>query len=983
MSAFCTGFKTERKYGMKKWLHLILAAALCASSAVPVYAEENSNFKTYVEGYEDRTFRPSQTITRAEAVSLIAGLVDDKSTPVSYPDVSSEAWYYNALCKLNANGFLVNFTGNFEPDKNITRLELCEFVYMLKHDEQKDPAEMFAELVSEGIVKGYDDGSYGAETDVSRAEAVTLINRALGVVANADTTSDLYRRTFKDMPLDHWAFYDVLIAANHNKEFISLPEAPPEDYATKVFDKYNEKGNEWQQVGMINDEYRAKGMVQGGEGAQRMNAIAISSDGMFLVEGNDISIIHRSLDGGKTWEKCGRGLASNDNGAMAIDPNNSKKVLCYGNDGLYLSEDQAWSWDLVLPQEMLVGQLHLRETLAYDASSYSEELDGSAVAYWSKNYWWYTAPYYGGYPAQGGVGSLKGKFASEDDIPKFDDPNANVYGVSDPNSKKGLWKTTDGGKTWSVVNEDMTDSIIKVNPENGTVYAANANGFFRSEDGGETFEQILSGAMICGLDVISTYPNRVYINDYKGVLMSEDSGKTFKRISSRSFPDSYDTSNWYTQMANLKVSPLNPNNMVIGYYAGFGKYMCSKWFSTDGGVTWKQSKENDELDFLGNNNREPMFLWSPIEENKVWSFGGDWVVSSTNAGEEYKWDYEGGSAIFVDQRTVFNIYDPDLFYFGSQDFCGALTTDYGKNWKYIYKVSGGRTGGFVYGSYAADTKTLLAWKNPGHGPDGLSDEMRLMVSRDAGENWIDTGILRDENNRKKWSERGYQSPSDRNILFMSQFRSTDYGETWEKMDVDAVYTHNPYGQKELYGGKDQYVMVSYDNGATWEKFCEVMIPEPCKDAPETTEIWDIAYDGINNILYYISGNAGTGHHFCKVQNGVTTELSDNRVKFNVEGSRFNGSGPMQLCTVDPRYPNVIYLGGYKNSQIGQCTVQRSVDGGETFQVISNTNVNHTIVKTGQVGGIEPFDLIVNPETGELWVPQGCAGWTKIAPPYDN
>ncbi len=942
---------------MKKWLHLILAAALCASSAVPVYAEGKSNFKTYVEGYEDRTFRPNQTITRAEAVSLVSGLVDDKSTPVSYPDVNSGAWYYNALCKLNANGFLVNFTGNFEPDKNITRLELCEFVYMLKHDEQKAPAEMFAELVSEGIVKGYEDGSYGAEADVSRAEAVTLINRALGVAANADTTYDLYRNTFKDMPLDHWAFYDVLIAANHNREFISLPEAPPEDYATKVFDKYNEKGNEWQHVGMINDSYREKGMIEGGEGCQRMNAVAISADGMFLIEGNDRCVMHRSIDGGKTWEKCGRGIHSKNNGAFAIDPNNSKKAIAYTDEGLFITEDQAWSWDLTLPQKMVVGQLQLRECLDYDASSYSEELDGSAVAYWSKNYWWYIAPHYNG----GMIKSLVGKISSEDELPEIDDPN----------SKKGLWKTTDGGKTWFVVNEEMTDSIIKVNPENGTVYAANEYGFFRSEDGGVTFEHILSGSMICGLDVIATYPNRVYVNDYKGVLVSEDSGKTFKRVNGK-LPQSYDITNMYTQMANLKVSPLNPLNMVIGYYEGFGRYRCSKWFSTDGGVTWTQSKENDELDFVGSNNREPMFVWSPVEENKVWSFGGDWIVSSTNAGEEYKWDYEGGSAIFVDQRTVFNVYDSNLFYYGSQDFCGALTTDGGRNWEYIYKFAGGRQGGFVYGSYAADPKTLIALVNPGW----HSNEMRLMVSRDGGNNWEDTGMLRDENNRKKWSERCYQSPTDRNVLFAAQFRSADYGETWERMDIDAVYTHNPYGQKELYGGKDQYVMVSYDNGATWEKFCEVMIPKSCAENPETTEIWDITYDGINNILYYISGNAGTGQHFCKVQNGVTTELSQNRVIVD-KGSN------MQLCTVDPRYPNVIYLGGYSNAYISECSVQRSVDGGETFQVLSNTNADISIVKTGPVGGAEPYDLIVNPETGELWVPQDCAGWTKIAPPYDN
>ena len=68
-------------------------------------------------------------------------------------------------------------------------------------------------------------------------------------------------------------------------------------------------------------------------------------------------------------------------------------------------------------------------------------------------------------------------------------------------------------------------------------------------------------------------------------------------------------------------------------------------------------------------------------------------------------------------------------------------------------------------------------------------------------------------------------------------------------DCDVVYTHNPYGKKELYGAKGDKVVVSYDDGATWEVVTTVLIPKSLEKTPEKTEIWDVAYDGVNDIVY--------------------------------------------------------------------------------------------------------------------------------------
>ena len=270
------------------------------------------------------------------------------------------------------------------------------------------------------------------------------------------------------------------------------------------------------------------------------------------------------------------GIQANELDIDNIDPNNNNRILVEagGNNrtglvqhGIYLSEDMGDTYEHVLSQAYGEGQLELKNSLCWDGSSYDEEIGGSAVAYWAKNYW------------------LKAPAGWESK-----DPERNLE-VS-PNEQEGLWKTIDGGYTWEVVNPDFYDAVVAVHPETGVLYAGNKNGFFRSEDGGVTFENILSGSGIWSIDVIPTHPDNVYINDFGGVLISEDSGKTFKRIESKNFPESVDKSNPYKSVRNLKVNPVEPKNMLIAFYSGFGAYDSRIYYSNDGGVTWARSAED-------------------------------------------------------------------------------------------------------------------------------------------------------------------------------------------------------------------------------------------------------------------------------------------------------------------------------------------------------------------------------------------------------
>lgn len=964
---------------MKKRFAILLAVMLAVTgfSTWAWGAEDDKDeavFTPYIDGYEDGTFRPEAPVTWAEAIAMVsslAGEAENIQTPVEFVDVAGDAWYAEAVADLSKKGFLEIYDESLEPDQPITRSQLAALAYQLQNGASSLTTEdLFVKAAEDGIIKGDADGSFRAGDSITRAEAVTLLNRILTAQFGKQDMTMLFKDAFSDVTAEHWAYEDIALASRSAHVPTSIPAKILEDYATKEFDKYNEKGYQWQTVGMVTKDMLDRGLA-GGEGGQRLCGLAISKDGQFLMVGTDVAGAWISYDGGDTWDAAWGGIYARGVFAISIDPVNENRILVYGGyppqavtsersnatNGIYLSEDKGKTFRQVLIQRGACMSRDFRESIAYDASSYDPELDRCMVAYWTRPWHLQT------YPSSG---------------PFFDESLIQIF----EGDQKGLWKTEDGGETWFLVNGDMSDGVVKVNPENGTVYVANFKGFHRSTDGGQTFTTVLGGSMVYGLDVIDSYPNRVYVNDYEGVLVSEDSGATFTRIPTKNFPKSYDLTNPDRIVKGLKVSPANPLNMVVADFQGSSRYTSQKFYSNDGGKSWAQSTYDASDDFFKANNRDTNFVWDPNDPNKVWGFGGDWMVSSSDAGKTYKWDYNGGAAVCVPARHIFNIYNPDLFYYSSQDFHGAMTTDGGKTWKHMWNPVGSQGAGMVYGSYAADEKTMFAMVSTQQaiegvgGSGGWNGVRELRVTHD-GENWIKTGIYKLDNHQKYWSEKCYQSPNNPNVLFAANFRSDDYGYTWEKMEnCNVVYTHNPYGKKELYGSWENTVVVSYDDGATWQTFATV-IPEAQPENPKDTDIQDVAVDGVNNIVYYVAGNYTLGEHLVKVQGGVETVITDRLVSIDHLGTR------IQLVTVDPRYPNVIYVGGVGGTSMMGNSVQRSVDGGETFQILSYNGYESSIVKGGTAGGFLVRDLIVHPVTGELWVMNSTRGWTKFAPPYEN
>ena len=185
----------------------------------------------YLLGYEDGTVRPEGSITRAEVATIFFRLLTDESRDKfwsqtnDYTDVPADAWYNNAVSTLSNAGILDGYEdGTFRPDGNITRAEFAtitaRFLEASYDGGNRFPdidghwaAEYINEAANAGIVDGYPDGTFQPQQFITRAEAVTMVNRTVDRHPDADYLLD-NMVTWPDNPESAWYYAQIQEATN-------------------------------------------------------------------------------------------------------------------------------------------------------------------------------------------------------------------------------------------------------------------------------------------------------------------------------------------------------------------------------------------------------------------------------------------------------------------------------------------------------------------------------------------------------------------------------------------------------------------------------------------------------------------------------------------------------------------------------------------------------------------------------------------------
>ena len=160
--------------------------------------------KGLIQGYEDGTFKPGNTITRAEFVTLMnnaKGFWSEGS--INFSDVKNGSWFYSAVARAVAAGYVNGYSdGSFKPGNTITRAEAAVMIAnAARLSANEAGAYRFTDIgsipawargsvgavVTAGYMTGYPDGSFDANASISRAEAVSSLNRMLGGTAYQPT----------------------------------------------------------------------------------------------------------------------------------------------------------------------------------------------------------------------------------------------------------------------------------------------------------------------------------------------------------------------------------------------------------------------------------------------------------------------------------------------------------------------------------------------------------------------------------------------------------------------------------------------------------------------------------------------------------------------------------------------------------------------------------------------------------------------------
>ena len=689
-----------------------------------------------------------------------------------------------------------------------------------------------------------------------------------------------------------------------------------------------------------------------GAGCQWPVSLESSKDGSLMLYGIDVAGLYKSVDHGETWSLACSGMKSRGVGMFAIDPYNSNHVVALGlgkiAGAMHVSYDAATTWKETGFNFKSSGARYLWDGLEFDPMSYDENTNTTKNVYFSTPYDRDTA--------------IRTSPSTK--------PSSNS---SLPDSEVGLYLSTDGGESFNLVINDkkLADAIVKIT-NNGDIYVGSQYGLFLIDKDNKTIKEsyfindpaVDYSTGITGLDVVN---NVIYAQTWDGIYKLENNA--FTKITN----DNY--LNKWPQF--LEVSQSNPNHMVYQVRRDVNNYYVNDTVTSfDGGSTWvtATNERNSHLFKSTWEAREKLYIIDPSNDNNVITFGNDNLVRSQDGGRTFK-QTKDISNMMQGGRFNFNYYDPDLLLFSAQDYTGVISTDGGETYCPLSIPDKGN----FYGGFAADEDTFWGFANVGWNGGTLT------YTHNGGTTWTDTGLtVTGVPGAAYYSS--LQSPKNPNVLFAVEYISKDKGYTWNKMNgCVSVFTFNYEGEKELYGANaDGNIVVSYDDGSSWKTLSNENWRGSNRLEKQT--ILDLAYDYESNAAYVVvqslirdyqdESKVYTIEEIYKYD--ITNKVSK-KMDIPVDNS---GTVRQKSVAIDPNAPSVVYIGGAGEYFSSDTALLRSIDGGETWSVLTTQNNPAYPRKATNQGGYEVSTIRVNPYDGNVWIACGCYGYEIFNPPYD-
>lgn len=403
----------------------------------------------------------------------------------------------------------------------------------------------------------------------------------------------------------------------------------------------------------------------------------------------------------------------------------------------------------------------------------------------------------------------------------------------------GIYRTTDGGETWTQTLESYeifcAVEISETNPD--IAYAASNESVHRSTDGGQTWTLVagngwgppgISAGFPIDMQCDPRDPDRIFINNYGGGnFLSEDGGKTW-----------INASTGYTGEDSFSVA-VDPSDPALVYAAGFGGI----WASKDGGTTWYGITNSPEGHKLGYD-----FVAADPSTSGHLLAGKIHIVESSDGGSE--WTYRWGNKEFLALDPTL----PDSAMIGTSPIIKFSPSDP----KTVYI-------GFGSENYA------LAHEPPSATEVGVG----VIVSTDGGTTW--QRAVDDDIERLSVFDLAVD-PTDTQRVYVATgvglYRTADGGQDWAAVSglpqdrpLHAVAI-NPLDVNHLLVGiEGTGIYRSTDGGVSWQRISAGLEPN--------SGIHDIVFDPVNPAIVYASDvfsgiyrSTDGGEIWAKINNGL-------------------------------------------------------------------------------------------------------------------
>lgn len=193
--------------------------------------------EAYLLGFPDGTIRPNGKVTRAEAATILFRLLTDEyrlqiwSQDNTFSDVDSNYWFNNAVSTLANANLIEGFSdGTFRGHQEITRAEFAAIITRFIKNIEYPGVDIFTDIEGHWArnainlmgffqwIVGFEDGSFGPEKSITRAEVAVFLNRMLK--RHPGSVEDLLPDMIiwpDNMNQNSWYYLDIQEATNsHN-----------------------------------------------------------------------------------------------------------------------------------------------------------------------------------------------------------------------------------------------------------------------------------------------------------------------------------------------------------------------------------------------------------------------------------------------------------------------------------------------------------------------------------------------------------------------------------------------------------------------------------------------------------------------------------------------------------------------------------------------------------------------------------------------